>query len=147
MSYLGYLIQVGFSYSRIFWISSVWILYNWKLIIHVYKISSSKKIHNFVPKFFSIFRILHLLTYNDVLCLQRMILLPMLMSNCRLKNYFYKPFRLYKEHSAEDDPWTMIKICFRHYEEKDFYFTVGNQLRLKRGKFGEALIAKGALGR
>ena len=35
-----------------------------------------------------------------------------------------------------------LKICFRHYEEKDFYFTVGNQLRLKRGKFCQALIAK-----
>ena len=27
-----------------------------------------------------------------------------------------------------------LKICFRHYEEKDFYFTVGNKLRLCRGE-------------
>ena len=27
-----------------------------------------------------------------------------------------------------------LKICFRHYEEKDYYFTVGNQLRLRTGK-------------
>ena len=36
-----------------------------------------------------------------------------------------------------------LKICFRHYEEKDFYFTVGNQLRLRTGKKSNNKISEG----
>ena len=35
-----------------------------------------------------------------------------------------------------------LKICFRHYQEKDFYFTVGNQLRLCRGKIFPCIVIK-----
>ena len=35
-----------------------------------------------------------------------------------------------------------LKICFRHYEEKDFYFNAGNQLRLCKGKVFVKLYAE-----
>ena len=34
---------------------------------------------------------------------------------------------------------TSLRICFRHYQESDFYFTDGgNHIRVRRGKFAKA---------